>query len=233
MPTIVSGSKFAFLEPQEQVWKGDSGRLFDLQELSGTDHLTPLHGIANFDAHGVRQYSKTLFRFPLRNTVSGLSDNVYTIQKVNKLIDALRSEAELLLLFLRSVHTIEVYNIDVHDRITLSFRTKIADACVQELKIKRAAFLHELTSLHSLNQYNFSKVIKFTANFDVSVENTGLVSTSHWLVANRIDTTNAIVTAASIKQKVFPWVGAAVELDNPGDGRIFCFLPMPVETACL
>ena len=37
--------------------------------------------------------------------------------------------------------------------------------------------------------------------------------------------------AAAVKQKVFPWVGTAVEIDSPGNGRIFCFLPMPIESA--
>ena len=231
VPAIISDDKFAFLEPREQIWKGESGRSFSLQELSGSDHLTPLHGIAGFDAGSTVHYPKTLFRFPLRSAASSLSDNIYTIEKVNKLISALKSEAKLLLLFLRSVHTIEVYNIDQQGRHTLSFQVKVADSCVQDLKRKRAAFLRELTSLHSVKQYNFSKVIKFTAKFDVCVENSCEVSTSHWFVANRIDTTNSMVRAASVQQKVFPWVGAAVELDSPGDGRIFCFLPMPIETA--
>ena len=55
--------------------------------------------------------------------------------------------------------------------------------------------------------------------------------TSRWVVANQVGSANAAVRAASVKQKVFPWVGTAVELDSPGDGRIFCFLPMPIETA--
>ena len=231
VPAIISADKFAFLEPQEQIWERESGRSFSLQELSGSDHLTSLHGIAGFDAGSTVHYPKTLFRFPLRSAASSLSDNIYTIEKVNELISALKSEAKLLLLFLRSVHTIEVYNIDQQGRHTLSFQVKVADSCVQDLKIKRAAFLQDLASLHSTKQYNFSKVIKFTAKFDVCVENPPVVSTSHWLVANRIDTTNNTVRAASVQQKVFPWVGAAVELDSPGDGRIFCFLPMPIETA--
>ena len=231
VPAIISADKFAFLEPQEQIWERESGRSFSLQELSGSDHLTSLHGIAGFDAGSTVHYPKTLFRFPLRSAASSLSDNIYTVEKVNELISALKSEAKFLLLFLRSVHTIEVYNIDQQGRHTLSFQVKVADSCVQDLKIKRAAFLQDLASLHSTKQYNFSKVIKFTAKFDVCVENPPVVSTSHWLVANRIDTTNSMVRAASVQQKVFPWVGAAVELDSPGDGRIFCFLPMPIETA--
>ena len=233
VPSIISGNRLAFLEPQEQVWRGESGRSFTLGELSGTDHLAPLNGIAGFNSGNTAHYPKTLFRFPFRNAASGLSGNIYTVKKVNELINALRSEAKLLLLFLRSVHTIEVYNIDQEGGHTLFFQTKVADSCIQEFKGKRAAFLEELTALHSSKQYNFSNVIKFTAKFAVSVfdANAQTNSCSHWLVANQVDSTNAKVRAASVKQKVFPWVGAAVELDSPGNGRIFCFLPMPIETA--
>ena len=233
VPSIVSGNRLAFLEPQERVWEGQSGRWFSLQELSGSDHLNCLNGISNFNSRSGAQYNKTLFRFPLRSATSNLSDNVYTLQKVNELIDALRSEAKLLLLFLRSVHTIEVYNIDHRGNHTLTFQAKIADAFVADVKQKRATLLRELKSCHISYGYNFSSVLKFTAKFDVSVydANTRLTSISHWLVANQVGSSSPTVRAAAVKQKVFPWVGTAVELDRPGNGRIFCFLPMPIETA--
>ena len=232
-PSIVSGNRLAFLEPQERVWEGQSGRWFSLQELSGSDHLNCLNEISNFNSRSGAQYNKTLFRFPLRSATSSLSDNVYTLQKVNELIDALRSEAKLLLLFLRSVHTIEVYNIDRYGNHTLTFQAKIADPFVADVKQKRATLLGELKSCHASNGYNFSSVLKFTAKFDVSVynANTRHTSISHWLVANQVGSSSPTVRAAAVKQKVFPWVGTAVELDNPGNGRIFCFLPMPIETA--
>ena len=126
-----------------------------------------------------------------------------------------------------------MYSIDNHGKSSLSFLTKIADNFVQGFTQKRDSFLRELKSYHASHQYNFSKVISFTYKFDVCVydANTGQTTTSHWLVANQVDSTNAKVRAASINQEVFPWVGTAVELDNPGNGRIFCVLPMPIETA--
>ena len=234
VPTIISGSKIAFLEPQEELWKGQSGRSFQLSEVAGTDHLTPYYGIAGFCPKST-SYNKTLFRFPLRNAVSKLSENIYSIEKVNELIKALKSEAKLLLLFLRSITTIEVYNINVHGQHTLSFQVKVSDAFVGELTKKRTSLLDDLRRIHVKCQYNFSNIIKFTAKFDVSVydASTRQTLTSHWLVANQVGSSNSTCTVreASVKQKVFPWVGTALELDNPGSGRIFCFLPMPIEAA--
>ena len=215
------------------MWYGQSGRLFFLQDLKGSDHLNCLHGIFNFNSRSAAQnYNKTLFRLPLRSTASDLSSKVYTMQSINKLIDALRSEAKLLLLFLRSVHTIEVYKIDGHGNKKLTLQVKVADAFVAEVKQKRASFLRDLKYYHASYHYNFSEVIQFVAKFDVSVydANTRHTSTSHWLVANQVGSSSPTVRAAAVKQKVFPWVGTAVELDSPGNGRIFCFLPMPIET---
>ena len=142
----------------------------------------------------------------MRNTASGLSVNEYDIGKVNELINALRAEAKLLLLFLRSIQTIEVYNIDQLGRHTLSFQVQVVDSCVSKLKQQRAAFLAALSSEHGTRGYNFTHVIEFTAKFDVSVydANKGSSSTSHWLVANRVDPSNATVRQASVQQKMFP-----------------------------
>ena len=152
---------------------------------------------------------------------------------MNELIDALRSEAKLLLLFLRSVHTIEVYDIDQYGGHNLSFQAKITDNSVAEVKQKRSSLIRDLKSYHASYQYNFSAVLSFTANFGVAVydASTHQTITSHWLVANQVGSTNPSVRKASVKQMVFPWVGVALEKDKPGDGRIFCFLPMPIETA--
>ena len=95
-----------------------------------------------------------MFRFPLRtrdnyeDPKQRLSQNIYTIDKVIELIEALKSEAKLLLIFLRSITTIEVYNIDNSGKQTLFFQTKISDASVTEFKQKRSSFLSDLKSSH-------------------------------------------------------------------------------------
>ena len=223
----------AYLEPQEKLWRGESGRLFFLSELQDTDHLRPFDNIADFNSQYTTQYSKTIFRFPLRTEPSGLSKNVYTISKVNELVNALKSEAKLLLLFLRSVHTIEVYSIDQYNNKQLSFQSKISGESVCDITQKRKSLLSDLKSCYSSQQFNFTRVFEFTAKFDICVYDAGnrLTTTSHWLVANQVGSSNLTVRNASVQQKVFPWVGTAVELGNPGNGRIFCFLPMPIETA--
>ncbi len=94
MPLIISGDKVAFLDPQENVWRGESGRLFYLRELSGSDHVKPLHGISDF-SQSTAHYHKTLFRFPLRNAASGLWDNAYTIKKLTSLSKLFESRSKV------------------------------------------------------------------------------------------------------------------------------------------
>eukprot|EP00955_Chlamydomonas_euryale_P053802 355618-Chlamydomonas_euryale.AAC.1 len=66
-------------------------------------------------AHGLAEpWQGTLFRFPLRNAdlaaCSRISKQVYDVPKAQQLLLGLRSEATLMLLFLKSVHTLEVWD---------------------------------------------------------------------------------------------------------------------------
>ena len=67
LPTIVSGNKIAYLEPHEEIWKGESGRCYALSDcVHKTDTLSPFEGLCGFSTD-VIPYNATLFRFPLRN----------------------------------------------------------------------------------------------------------------------------------------------------------------------
>ena len=232
VPSIVSSNKLVYLDPQEKIWAGQSGRLFKLSEVLYTDNVSPFHGIADFNSGNTTYYPKTLFRFPLRTAASNLSENVYTLEKLLELTNALKTEAKLLLIFLRSVISIEVYEINCNGVQTLLFQTKVTDNYLPDLTQKRSSLMLKVRASHKQCQYNCSAVHTFIARFDVSINErstTGI--TTHWLVANQVGSTIPKVLEASVKQKVFPWVGTALELESPGDGRIFCFLPMPIEAS--
>ena len=65
-------------------------------------------------------YTQTIFGLPLRTAASGLSDNTYNSRKLLQLLEALREEANYLLLFLKSVCKIEVIHIDISPDIQSS-----------------------------------------------------------------------------------------------------------------
>lgn len=236
VPIIISGEKVAYLEPQQVIWESESGRSFTVSELQDTDNLTPFDGISGFKSSGMTSYSKTIFRFPLRRKASGMSENLYDVSKVRRLIDALREEAKLLLVFLRSINTIEVYDISQDGTQTLCFKTEVSEKHKESLGRKRKRMMERLRSAYSTKSYDLSGYVEFSAKFNIKVSGIDLkedqCGISHWLVCNQVGSEKKEILEAAAKQKVFPWVGAALQLDRiPECGRIYCFLPMPIEAS--
>ena len=167
----------------------------------------------------------------MRTEESGLSDKTKTIEDIRDLVDVLKSEAKVLLLFLRSVSTVEVYDIDKHGVQTLTFHVTVTNSSTNELRQERSSFIEAMKSHYSPNKDYFSSILTSTLSFDVTVNDHHMrqSETSSWLVVNQVGSSDHAVCSASAKLKVFPWVGAALERDQPGSGRIFCFLPLPIE----
>ena len=245
LPAIISGDRIAYLDPQEKIWPRQSGQWFGLSdsELKGKADLAMFDGIEDFTST-TTHYSKTLFRFPLRTEQSALSMTTYTADSLIKLIDALRDEAKVLLLFLRSVHTIEVYSITSgSSQHKLHLKVQVAPEHQAHLMQARTSFMSQLKAAHTLCEYRITpcipRVVKFAVNItDLENELYYHTKSTSWLVANQVGSTNAKVLKAAKGQCCFPWVGIAMELDehlalcSPSElsvGRIFCFLPMPVE----
>ena len=238
IPTIISGEIIAYLDPQEKVWPGQPGQKYTLDSLQKEkyrDALTPFVDISQF-SRGLVYYPRTLFRFPLRTLPSALSENIYTEEKLEELIDALRGEAKLLLPFLRSVSTIEVHKISTDDSFTLLFRVEIASANKSSLAQKRQAFLQQLKIAHSRQSYGISSLIHFDADFHVEITDNITIQhggSAHFLVSATVGSSSSVICNAATKQKVFPWIGTSLEIDSTvsKSGRLFCFLPMPVDAA--
>ncbi len=240
LPILVSGDLLACFEPQEEIWRGETGNVFTLSSVIDQcpDFVAPLNGLAGFDIKSARNsgYSRTIFRLPLRTKPSSLSDNVYSTKKLQELLSALRKEAKYLLLFLKSVCKIEVVHISKIGNHTTFFRVEIAPPSLPLIASKRDCFMQELKNAHSLKPYHIYNVISFTAMFSVVVKDSNCLSnqsgTSTWLLTNCVGSADPTVLTAAAKQHTFPQVGMALEIGVSSDGgRLFCFLPMPVEAA--
>ena len=119
---------------------------------------------------------------------------------------------------------------------SLSFCVEIASVNKIAICSHREYFMQQLLTKHEQQPYRISNVISFTARFSVVVTDqnptNNKAGTSEWLVANYAGSADASVQTAAQSQKIFPWVGAALELGtSSAGGRIFCFLPMPVEAS--
>ena len=218
------------------MWRGEAGKAFTLSHLieQKSDFITPLNGLAGFENSA--RYSQTIFRLPLRTKISSLSENIYNIQKLQELLDALRKEAKYLLLFLKSVCKIQVVHISPSGQHSTSFCVEIDPANLVSITSKRCLFMQQLRQAHSLRPYSICQVFSFTATFTVIVtdnnQRSNQAGKSNWLIANNVGSADSAVQAAAAKQRTFPWVGTVLELGASSvGGRIFCFLPMPVEAA--
>ena len=237
---IISGDKLAYMEPQEKVWRGESGQSYLIQDIHSQgklDSLAPFEGVAGFSAEA-RTYHGTLFRFPLRKDPSDISEHCYTVQKLHDLLVALRDETKFLLLFLRSVQEIEVCEISDCGKQVKSFQVAIREK--DDICHKQNHFMDKLkTASAQAGSVPYSITRHLVTDFHVQVTDQFQHTTtvSHWLVANQVGSQTQTVLDTAAKQHVLPWVGAALELSDGSSfpissgGRIFCFLPMPIDAS--
>lgn len=234
MPILVSGKRIGFFDPQQKIWPRQTGQEFELSELQNSSIITALDGLANFHADSSSKYPHTIFRFPLRKEISELSKNIYNVAKVKKLLEALREEAKHLLLFLNSVTRIEVIYIhpDTKKQVP-SFSVSVDRKYLGEIGNQRSRLLAQLPTSDEWHVLDYSSPIHFVVDFEVTVKNClGQSNTSHWVVATYAGSRNQSVLEIVKKNEFkFPRVGAAFELSQHQveSGRIFCFLPLPVE----
>ncbi len=112
LPVIISENFCGFLEPNEEIWKNESGKGFKLKYLTRVcPDSTPYNNICGFSKSQASFNDKTILRFPLRKKGSKILKKECSISELKKLIETLKSEAKYLLLFLRSIRSIEVLEI--------------------------------------------------------------------------------------------------------------------------
>ena len=235
IPVIISEDYYGILEPQEMIWKGKSGKGYHLKKLMAKhpQALLPFDGISGFSKDNPSYRDKTLFRFPLRIKASKLSDDVYNMEKLQKLLESLKEEAQYLLLFLRSVCTIEIFEITQGNITKPLFKVSVNESYYQSRMSQQSKLLSKVQSVFSgASPYNDCQVINDTSRFDIELVNDCDTSVHEWLVVNQIGSDDSKVLQLAAKQHVFPWVGVAIKLKascQKSNGRIFCVLPLPVE----
>ena len=225
------------MEPQGKVWQGQAGRKYTITSPKMQATLAPFDRIGEF-CTGIATYPSTLFRFPLRLQASGLSKRCYDIEMLKELLEALKDEAQFLLIFLRSVVAINVVEVNESGEHINLFEVSINSCDRDRITEKRQSFLQELKS-SNLKLRKTTYRISYEAKFHVTStdeESGGQTFEKHWLVTATVGSDELQDLQAANKLHVLPWVGCALELDNyeqivdETGGRIFCFLPLPNET---
>ena len=231
LPTILSEDYCGFLDPREKVWKGESGKGYYLKNLvhGCSQALEPFDGIFGFSKRVPQYTGQTLFRFPLRNKASALSSEIYTVQKLEKLLELLNEEAQYLLIFLRSVCAIEVYRITEKNETLPIFSVSVSQKDYQTRSSNQKQLLAQVKSTFSSSYPH--EIIMDSSRFTLEVVVNGSIASEHeLLVVNQVGSEDNEVMRLAEKQHVLPWVGTAVELaPSDSSGRVFCVLPLPIE----
>ena len=228
------------MEPHEEIWRGESGQWYSITDHACKgDTLAPFDGLRGFSVHSTH-YVGTILRFPLRNEKreKRVSSHVYDISKLRTLLTALREEAKFILLFLRSVRTVEVFEIAQNGIHSNLFKVSIQETPEDRLSLKRSRFQQQLESAFQTQSFSITGPIELVVQVCVHVTDHLVQSNSSqskWLIASRVGSQSPEVRKAAQALKVFSRVGVALEMGpvQTGDsGRVFCVLPMPSEVCC-
>eukprot|EP00754_Rhynchopus_humris_P021724 Rhum_TRINITY_DN14756_c4_g1::Rhum_TRINITY_DN14756_c4_g1_i1::g.114831::m.114831/K17592/SACS; sacsin len=251
MPSFVSGSSVCFFDPSlRHLPRGGPGFRLDFSEAAPTPQeskarqllLEPYTLFGCMAAAG-NAYDGTLFRLPLRSAEQAerslLRKVPCTMANVESIFGKFRSEACEMLLFLKNVRRLELYDVApagagagaaaaVPDLVFEASLPRLADASIAS---------RSLSSLPAVRSLEALRGIKVTLNVDVTAGD----REERWLVRQSTGGGRAIAISCDESQeaahygiKLLAWGGVAAApadgLPGRGRGKAFCFLPMPVET---
>ena len=248
MPSIASGTVFAYLDPAVSTFSNE----LEFLDFSIPEHLEQFHKYSEFRLF--RQLSKefsidsngncdgTLFRFPLRTAESKLSKVLYVEQRLNALIDTFVNEGFLNLLFLKSVQSIKLYKKEMNSYdLKEIYSVQVSEKCIQDNYTNRNEFFEtvkrcveqkhyeRLTLDYCLELeetvYGKSKFIKYFISelFGYGVDDTFM----EMIKDPDLCYVPLVAVALPINKTVHP-----IEQTDPG-GHIFCGLPLPMREKCM
>lgn len=195
--------------------------------LEFTDQFKPFQDTVNqvCDSDGAWEkiinecyFKGTLFRFPLRHEASEISDNLYDSKKATQLFDSFIPDADISVLFLRSVSSISLLHIDSNGTVTnkMNVSASSSSSPIQESENFRRNCLQGKTSF---------KTVSCSSPCQEQI-------TTKWLVtACRLtEGHEPEIDTLAAKLSFYPQVDIALHCDEDracGHGRLSCFLPLP------
>ncbi|XP_071951516.1 sacsin-like [Antedon mediterranea] len=244
IPSIVSGNSFAFMDPSEKLFIHEGriqrGRKFHknndvFKDSRFSDTFAPYKHLFN-DHPGLvegESFSGAMFRFPLRNRPSVISEKTINGEELRKLFQLFVEDAKILLLFLKNISSISV-----GERFKMEkplFSARLSAATNDLVKEKREEIL---SSIRGCKQQKQQFLTTFPMNIHVEElrENCVTASEDKWLVSVHLAELHAnseMLTLATEHDRL-PLVGIAMQVFTSNvvkaiEGRTFCFLPLPAE----
>ena len=231
----MSGTTVAFLDPHEKYFNRDEpGQAFSMGDpllAENFDQFEPFHQIFDCNLNQGNYYSGTLFRFPLRTEPSKLSTKIYTRKMVNTLFDSFKNEASAILLFLKNVDSVSLYEREEKGEIFHLYTARVSENSKIEVRKRRQELIQDITV-----EWDFAVKTTFY-RLEIEKECPGKPSEKkEWFLANQVGTNEMKLVELARNLKLLPWIGIALPVNTNNDmsslGRIFCFLPLPPDGDC-
>lgn len=175
-------------------------------------------------------FSETLFWFPLRQKESDLSNKIYTSDKMTELFESFEEEAETILLFLKSVNLVSIFDTQFQKKFEVNLKG-IRDEDITE---KREYIKNQVKGNEIPAQSLWSEYKAVLTTWKPTLKQERGVQES-WLVVNHFRGKNDMVNSSMLELAqdeqlgYAPYVGVAFPLTRKIDGHVFCFLPLPFE----
>ncbi|MEZ2280010.1 MAG: sacsin N-terminal ATP-binding-like domain-containing protein [Microcoleus sp.] len=257
-PSFVSRDRLIFFDPHGAAIPGTSrqepGREWNLAEAKWYEKYPGFMQVyaAGGLPFGDNNFQGTLFRLPLRTTESAKNSEIrkqaFTESNVKELLDELRQSGEELLLFLKSVQEIRVYEIPANSQETRQEILAILTKNPLEVREARQKLLDAIPDtpdkLLELCSSNPDGLVSVSYRHEIETISCDRTIKSTWRIVSLIRTDEGGDLAQNItamhqsQEKVVPWAGAAARISAastegnlpPVSGKVYCFLPLPLET---
>jgi sacsin len=257
-PSFVSRDRIIFFDPHGAAIPGTSrqepGREWNLADAKWYEQYPDFMQVyaAGGLPLGDTNFKGTLFRLPLRTAEhaknSEIRKQAFTESNVNELLDALINSGEELLLFLKSVQEIRVYEIPANSQETRQEILAIVTLNQQEVREARQQILDAIPKtpdkLLELCHNNPAGLISVSYRHEIETISGNRNTKLTWRTVSLIRTDEGGELAKVIKamyesqEKVLPWAGAAARINavsteenpQPVGGKVYCFLPLPLES---
>ncbi|KAF5897549.1 sacsin-like, partial [Clarias magur] len=238
LPCVFSSKHLAIFDPQKLMFDDErEGYRWSLDDeedrnnlLEYPDQFKPFQDIVNLLCDGNRAWEKvinecyfkgTLFRFPLRQEASEISANLYDSRKATQLFDSFIPDADISVLFLRSVSSISLVHIDSDGSVTVRMKVSASSPPSTFLDFPETGDVRR-------NCVQGKTSFKAVTCSSPSQENT----TSKWLVTacQLMEGRVPEIDSLAGKLSFYPQVDVAFQCDEDracDGGRLSCFLPLP------
>ena len=247
MPIILSGCRFAYIDPMARLFYDEEDQFYrevkvinlkskkGFGNLSDLDYYKHLPGVFRYDA--ALRYQGTLLRFPFRDSATQstnpLSNNCFNSEKINGLISAFKKEAARMLIFLKHVNKISFEVLDGTE-ILDSYTAKVLDGSLKKYKQNRETFLANIKS--EIEKKTFSPHL-LAYELIISEFSEFQTREYHYSLSEVFGCQYDNEFMGMIKDSdlaYLPLIGVAYQLDKPNSGgHIYCGLPLPFSQESL